>query len=105
MNSRLFSSRVGAILCAAIASCFALPAMAADWSDTEVQYVTGGSYREPFNPGPANDTDVKRNIITFQHASGTSSDATFSFSISSPRPAASLQTVSMARYTVSGIRR
>lgn len=51
---------------------------AADWSDTEIQYVTGSKYREPFNPfgagGPtrpwANNTDVKKYIITLQHASG-----------------------------------
>jgi len=49
-----------------------LPAVtaAADWSDTEIQYVTGSSYRDPFNPGPDNNTDVKKYILTLQHASG-----------------------------------
>lgn len=71
MNTREIRRRIGTLVFAAITSCIAVaPAYAADWSDTEIQYVSGSSYREPFNPGPNNDTDVKRYIITLQHASG-----------------------------------
>lgn len=39
------------------------------FSDTEIQFVYGSKYREPFNPTPDNDTDVTRYIVTLQHAS------------------------------------
>jgi nucleoside-specific outer membrane channel protein Tsx len=51
---------------------------AADWSDTEIMLNTGSKFREPFNPFAAqdinkpwlNDTDVSKNYLTLQHASG-----------------------------------
>jgi nucleoside-specific outer membrane channel protein Tsx len=79
MNSRLICSRIGTILCAAITSGFILtPAIAADWSDTEVLLNHGTKFREPFNPFAAtdpskpwlNDTDVTKTYLTLQHASG-----------------------------------
>ena len=63
-------SALGALAALALAALLPAAAAAADWSDTEVQYVTGSKFREPFNPGPANDTDVSRWILTLQHASG-----------------------------------
>ncbi len=56
----------------------AAAAGAADWSDTEIMLNTGSKFREPFNPFAAqdinrpwlNDTDVSKNYLTLQHASG-----------------------------------
>jgi nucleoside-specific outer membrane channel protein Tsx len=55
-----------------------VPAQSADWSDTEIQYEHGTKYRVPFNPfnpndgkiGAVNSTDVRKSIVTLQHASG-----------------------------------
>ncbi len=56
------------ILAAMIAAAFATvgTAQAADWSDTEVQYLYGSQFRD--NGGKA--TEFSKNIITLQHASG-----------------------------------
>jgi len=40
-------------------------AQAATWSDTYLGYKFGSSFSEPFNPN-----DIKKNVITFGHASG-----------------------------------
>lgn len=67
----LESMRFGAIaplLAAAIVGLASLPsrpAAAAEWSDTEVNYKYGTRFREPSNP-----SDVTKNILTLQHASG-----------------------------------
>jgi nucleoside-specific outer membrane channel protein Tsx len=63
-----------------IAAAISVPSMAgaADWSETEIMFNTGSKFREPFNPfaqqDPArpwlNDTDVRKNYLTLQHASG-----------------------------------
>jgi nucleoside-specific outer membrane channel protein Tsx len=47
---------------------------AADWSDSEIQFLHGSSYREPFNPD-----DVAKNIITIQHADGHAYGRNFFF--------------------------
>ena len=43
----------------------AAPAFAADWSDTSMGYRTGSKYAEPFNS-----SDIKKNILDLNHASG-----------------------------------
>ncbi|MDC8785215.1 outer envelope protein [Roseateles koreensis] len=43
----------------------ALPAQAADWSDTSIGIRSGTQFAEPFNPD-----DIKKNIIDFNHVSG-----------------------------------
>jgi len=48
--------------CAALA---ALPAGAADWSDTYLGYRYGTKFREPFN-----NEDITKNILSLTHASG-----------------------------------
>ncbi len=42
-----------------------IQAQAADWSDTEIQWLHGSEFREPFNTH-----NVTKNIITLQHVSG-----------------------------------
>src|SRR6185369_7634954 len=43
----------------------ALPAAAADWSDTSIGWRYGTDFREPFNP-----SDIKKNIFNLTHVSG-----------------------------------
>ena len=43
----------------------ALPATAADWSDTSLGYRYGTQFEEPFNPNK-----IKKNIFSLTHASG-----------------------------------
>ena len=63
---------------AAVFAALAPAAQAADWSDTEIMLNTGSKFREPFNPFAAkdpakpwlNDTNVSKDYLTLQHASG-----------------------------------
>lgn len=57
-----------------IAFMFSIAAQAVDWSDTELQYLHGNQFREPFNPD-----DVRKDILTLQHASGHSLGRNFFF--------------------------
>jgi hypothetical protein len=50
----------------ALAAC-SLAAQAADWSDTSIGFRYGTKYAEPFNPN-----DIKKGIVNFTHAAGTS---------------------------------
>lgn len=63
----------GPCLAAAIFAA-AAPASAFDWSDTEIQYLYGKEFREPFNP-----RDVSKHIITLQHADGHAYGRNFAF--------------------------
>ncbi|MBI2312652.1 MAG: hypothetical protein HYU77_09135 [Betaproteobacteria bacterium] len=76
-----FKTPTTALLSAAICATGLLAtqgASSAEWSDTEIQYVRGTKFREPFNPfnptdgkiGATNSTDVTKSIVTLQHASG-----------------------------------
>jgi nucleoside-specific outer membrane channel protein Tsx len=53
------------IVLASMFAAMALPALAADWSDTSVAYRTGGRFAEPFNAN-----DIHKDIVQFTHASG-----------------------------------
>jgi hypothetical protein len=50
---------------ATIAATVALPAAAADWSDTAISWRYGQRFREPFNPA-----DIKKHVFALTHASG-----------------------------------
>ena len=52
----------------------AQPATAFDWGDTEIVYLYGTKFQEPFNPN-----DVTKNIITLQLASGYKYGSNFFF--------------------------
>jgi nucleoside-specific outer membrane channel protein Tsx len=49
-------------------------AVALEWSATEIQYLHGARYREPFNPD-----NVSKDIVTLQHADGYSLGRNFLF--------------------------
>jgi nucleoside-specific outer membrane channel protein Tsx len=80
---KLWSGLVAAFAVGLLAS----SSYAAEWSDTEVQFVYGTRFREPFNPAGAvdpsrpwdNDTDVTKSILTLQHASGHKYGSNFFF--------------------------
>jgi len=50
------------------------PLLAMDWVSNEIQYLQSDHYREPFNS-----SDVSKQIITLQHASGYSLGRNFAF--------------------------
>ena len=50
-------------------------ALAADWADNSIGYRYGTKFAEPFNT-----QDISKNIVNFQHASGTSTAPTSSTS-------------------------
>jgi len=55
------------VACAAMLACAAaaLPAGAADWSDTALSWRYGTRFREPYNPA-----DIKKHVFALTHASG-----------------------------------
>lgn len=60
-------------LAAACVALAAVQALAADWSDTSINYRYGTKFREPFvNQGPTNSDplDIQKDIIGLVHASG-----------------------------------
>lgn len=71
--SNSFHQRV-APACFWLAALAASPAVALEWSATEIQYLHSGRFREPFNPDP-----VVKDIITLQHASGYGLGRNFMF--------------------------
>lgn len=82
------TTRQLAAAAACLLSCLApVAAQAADWSDTEIMLNTGSKFREPFNPygakgldrPAANDTDVSKDYLTLQHASGHAYGRNFFF--------------------------
>jgi nucleoside-specific outer membrane channel protein Tsx len=64
MKSKLFTRTAIATLLATGAA-FALPAHAADWSDTSISYRYGTKFSEPYNG-----KDISKDIINFSSASG-----------------------------------
>jgi nucleoside-specific outer membrane channel protein Tsx len=65
MSKRTSVAALAAIGLMIVGAAAAVPASAADWSDTAVSWRYGERYREPFNPA-----DIKKNIFALTHASG-----------------------------------
>jgi len=65
----MMSERTSAAVLAAIGflgfAAAAVPAAAADWSDTAISWRYGQRFREPYNPA-----DIKKHIFALTHASG-----------------------------------
>jgi hypothetical protein len=59
------SNSLVALVAGALAATTMQPAAAADWSDTSIGWRYGTKFAEPFN-----NQDIKKNIISFTHASG-----------------------------------
>lgn len=75
MQRNLFPSCQFAFSCAVVLTlALSAQAHAAEWSDTEIQYLHGAEFREPFNS-----EDVTKDIITLQHASGYEWGRVFGF--------------------------
>lgn len=58
-------SRSWNIVLSTMIATLALPAMAADWSDTSIAWRAGGRFAEPFNAN-----DIHKDIVQVSHASG-----------------------------------
>jgi nucleoside-specific outer membrane channel protein Tsx len=65
MSERTSAAALAAIGFLTVAASAALPASAADWSDTAISWRYGQRFREPFNPA-----DIKKHIFALTHASG-----------------------------------
>src|SRR4051812_2440298 len=65
MSERTSAAALAALGFMTLAASAALPASAADWSDTAISWRYGERFREPFNP-----SDIKKNIFALTHASG-----------------------------------
>jgi nucleoside-specific outer membrane channel protein Tsx len=74
MKTCASSSSKSAAIAGAVLALFCVSAQAEVWSDTEVQYLHGSKYREPFNPN-----DVTKDILTLQHAGGFAYGRNFFF--------------------------
>lgn len=70
MSSRNLVTAIVSLLCGMLVT----PALAFEWSATEVQLLHSSRFREPFNPDP-----VSKNIVTIQHADGYSLGRNFMF--------------------------
>jgi nucleoside-specific outer membrane channel protein Tsx len=65
MSERMSAAALAALGFLTVAASAALPATAADWSDTAISWRYGQRFREPFNPA-----DIKKHIFALTHASG-----------------------------------